>query len=250
MSEHQFAKAWIASVLAICVGSVSAEDFSNYGDESALYEVVRKIPASNKQENAAGYARLLELNPNKEVYWTKFEKYSGSDEATLSKIVRGIPASNRSANALGYSRLLALDPNNEFYQAKFERYVVEATGAKSFNKKSEMGRFLAGSWCALDGDPTYVSGPYVKKLAVLANGSYILFSKQAAALNWDKPLQRGTLAFDERRYPDTGGKYFLAISREYGSPKLIVDARDFSVSWEEVTSSLGATSRDSCKKFE
>jgi hypothetical protein len=237
-------------MLAICIGSVSADEFSNYGDESALYEVVRKIPASNKPENAAGYARLLELNPNKELYWRKFERYSGPDEATLVKIVRGIPASNRSANAMGYARLLALDPNNELYQAKFERYTAESKGSKPFKRASELGTFLAGSWCALDNDPTYVSGPYVKKLIVLANGYYILFSKQAAALDWDKPFQRGTLVFDERRYPETGRKYFLAISKEYGSPKLIVDANDFSVSWEEVTTVLGETARDSCNKFE
>lgn len=225
-------------------------DFADYDDESSLYKVVRKIPAADKSANAAGYARLLALNPNKEMYWNKFEWYSGPDESELFKIVRAIPASNRSANAAGYARLLAIDPNNKTYKSKFERYSGQSKGPKSVRSASSLGSFLVGSWCVLDNDPTYVSGPYVNKLVILADGNYMLFSKQIADLAWDEPKERGKLAFDEGRYQDTGKRYFRAVSTQYGSPILIVDASDYSVSWESVMAKLGETSRDSCSTFE
>jgi hypothetical protein len=250
MLEHQSARIWIASLLVVCAGSAFANDFSNYNGESSLFAVVREIPASNRSANAAGYARLLALNPNNEYYWTRFERYSGPDESALLKIVRGIPASNKSANATGYARLLALNPNNKLYREKFEKYSGQAKAPKSVNSASDLGPFLAGSWCVLDNDPTYVSGPYVKKLVILADGNYVLFSKRAAAMAWDEAKERGKLSFDEGRYQDTGRRYFLAISKGFGSAKLIVDANDFSVSWEGVMNVLGETSRDSCNKFE
>lgn len=252
MLQHQLARIGITTLLLFCAGLTFANDFSDYDDESSLFQVVKKIPASNRSANAAGYARLLTLNPNKELYWAKFERYSGYDESVMFKIVRGIPASNKSANAAGYARLLALDPNNDMYRLKFEKYSSQARGSRSrsVTSTSHLGAFLAGSWCVLDSDPTYVSGPYVKKLVILADGNYMLFSKQAAALSWDETKERGKLSFDEGRYPNTGKRYFRAVSTQFGSPILIVDAGDFSVSWENVMNVLGETTRDSCNTFE
>lgn len=250
MLQTHIARNWIASLLIVCAGSAFANDFSNFNDESALFKVVREIPASNKSANAAGYARLLALNPNNEMFWAKFERYSGPDESALFRIVKQIPASNKSANAMGYARLMALDPNNKLYRAKFEKYSGQAKRSKSVNSASDLGAFLAGSWCILDNDPTYVSGPYVKKIVILADGNYVLFSKRAASLAWEDTRERGKLVFDEGRYQDTGKRHFRAISKGSGTAKLIVDADDFSVSWEEVMNVLGETSRGSCDKFE
>jgi hypothetical protein len=250
MFERQLARFSIASILVICAGIAFAEDFTKYKDESALLKVVKGIPASNRSANAAGYARLLELDRNSEFYWTKFERYAGPDESALLKRVKRIPASNRSANAAGYARLLALDPNNEFYRAKFERYAGPTKRPKSVNSVSDLGVYLAGSWCVLDNNPGYVSGPHVEKLVVLENGNYTLFSKQAAALVWDEIKEKGKFRFGEGRYPNTGEKYFSATPDVFGSPELLIDAGDFTVLWRRGTSVVGDTVRHSCRKFE
>ena len=250
MLEHQLARLSIALVLVIFAGTAFAEDFSKYKDESALLKVVRDLPASNKSANAVGYARLLALNPNNEIYWAKFERYSGRNESALLRVVKGIPASNRSANAAGYARLLALDPNSEVYRAKFEKYSDTSKRLKSVNSVSDFRSFLAGSWCVLDNNPEYVSGPYMEKLVVLKNGNYTLFSKQASALVWDGAKEKGKFTFDEGRHSNTGERYFAATPEVYGLPKLLIDAGDFTVSWQRGTSEVGKTVRDSCRSFE
>lgn len=250
MLKHQLGRAWISFMLIFCIDSVFAADFSDYTDESALLKVVRKIPASDKSANAAGYARLLELNPNRELYWAKFERYSGRNESALLKIVKGIPASNRSANATGYARLMALNPNSDLYRAKFERYSGNTSRPTTVTSAAGLGAFIAGSWCALDNDPTYVSGPYVKKIVVLPDGNYTIFSKQASAMAWSDQTEKGKFAFREGRYANTGEKYFSAVPEKFGAPKLLVDAADFTVSWEQGMQDMGKTTRNSCGKFE
>ena len=250
MFEQKLARIWVSCILVLWVGTTFAEDFSNYDNESALYKAVRKIPASDKSANASGYARLLALNPNKDIYWTKFERYSGSNESALLAIVKAIPASNRSANATGYSRLMALNPNSNLYRAKFEKYAGIAAGPKSVNSVSGVGPFIAGSWCVLDDDPTYVSGPYVEKLVILPDGNYTLISKQAASMAWERTKEKGKFMFREGRYPDTGEKYFSATPETYGSPQLLVDAGDFTVSWQRGNRFVGETARNNCSKFE
>jgi hypothetical protein len=250
MLEHQLARLSIALVLVIFAGTAFAEDFSKYKDESALLKVVRDLPASNKSANAVGYARLLALDPNNEMYWAKFERYSGRDESELLKVVKGIPASNRSANAGGYARLLALNPNSQLYRAKFEKYSDPAKQLQSVNSVSDLTSFLAGSWCVLDNDPGYVSGPYVEKLVVLKNGNYTLFSKQASASAWDGAKEKGRFTFDEGRHSNTGERYFAATPEVYGLPKLLVDAGDFTVSWQRGTSEVAKTVRENCSNFE
>ena len=250
MLKHQLARLSIALVLVIFAGTAFAEDFSEYKNESSLLKVVRDLPASNRSANAAGYARLLALNPNNELYWAKFERYSGRDESALLKVVKGIPASNRSANAVGYARLLALDPNSEVYRVKFEKYSVPAKRLKSVNSVSDLRSFLAGSWCVVDNNPGYVSGPYVEKLVVLQDGNYTLFSKQASALVWDGAKEKGKFTFDEGRHSNTGEKYFAATPEVYGLPRLLIDAGDFTVSWQRGTNEVAKTVRDSCRRFE
>ena len=249
MLRYQLAKFSIASICIICAGIALAEDFSGYSDQAALLKTVKSIPAANRSANAAGYARLLALNPNSNFYWAKFERYSGSDESALLRVVRGIPASNKSANAAGYLRLLALDPNNELYRAKFEKYSGQSKRLKSVNSASDLGRFLVGSWCLIDDSPTYVSGPYVEKLVVLKDGSYTLFSKQAAAMAWEKSKAKGKFTFREGRYPDTGEKYFSATPDEFKAPTLLVNANDFSVAWQRGIEVGGVVEND-CGKFE
>jgi len=250
MLRHQIAKFSIASICVICAGIALAEDFSGYSDEAALLKTVRSIPASDRSANAAGYARLLALNPNSNYYWAKFERYSGSDESALLRVVRGIPASNKSANAAGYLRLLALDPNNDLYRAKFEKYSGQSKRLMSVSSASDLGRFLVGSWCLIDDSPTYVSGPYVEKLVVMKDGSYTLFSKQAAAMVWESAKARGKFTFGEGRYPNTGEKYFSATPNEYKAPNLLVNASDFTVSWQRGMIEVGGIVENDCAKFE
>jgi hypothetical protein len=250
MLEHQLAKFSIASVLAVLASIAFADDFSKYKDESALLKVVKSIPASNRSANAAGYARLLELDRSNEFYWAKFERYTGPGEPEQLKKVKRIPASNRSANAAAYARLQELDPNNAFYRAKFERYSGPARRPKSVNSISDLGAFLAGSWCVLDKDPGYVYGPLVEKLVVLENGKYMLFSKQAAAMVWDDVKEKGKFRFGEGRYPDTGEKYFSASPDVFGSPELLVNFDDFSVSWRRGMKVVGDPGRGGCAKYE
>jgi hypothetical protein len=244
-------KAFIVFNLAIwSVAAAAAQDFSRFDNESELFQVVRKIPASDRSANAEGYARLLTLNPNKSMYWDKYERYSGNNESGLFQIVRAIPASNRSANATGYARLLSIDPNNKVYRSKFEKYSRQTGRPASVGSVSDMQSFLTGSWCVLDADPTYVAGPHVLKLVVATDGSYRLFSKPASALTWTATKQKGKMAFREGRYPESGEKYYFALPRNSGFPKLTVDANDHRVSWHQVINDLGETSRDSCSKFE
>jgi len=250
MLAKQLTSIFLIPVLVLCNNTALAEDFSKYDNEAVLFKVVRGIPAADRSANANGYARLLALNPDNEFYWSRFERYSGADESALFNVVRGIPASNRSANANGYARLLALDPNNDLYKAKLERYAVPKSRPRSLNSVSDLGSFLAGSWCIFDDDPTYVSGPYVEKLVVLADGSYTLFSKRASALGWESTREKGKFAFGEGRYSESGEKYFSATPEYYGSPKLLVDAEDFSVSWHRGVRVVGASDRDGCGKFE
>ena len=250
MLRHQLTKFLIASVCVICAGVAFAEDFSGYSDESTLLKVVKNIPASDRSANAAGYARLLTFNPNSKYYWAKFERYSGSDEAALLRVVKGIPASNRSANAAGYLRLLALDPNNEVYRAKFEKYSGQKERLKSVNSASDLGRFLVGSWCLIDDNPTFVSGPYVEKLVILKDGSYTLFSKQAAAMDWEDAKEKGKFKFGEGRDRSTGEKYFSATPDEFKAPTLLINASDFTVSWQRGMIEVGGIVENGCGKFE
>ena len=250
MLAKQLASIFLVPVLVLCNGTVLGEDFSKYDNEVELFKMVRAIPASDRSANADGYARLLALNPDNEFYWSRFERYAGSDESALFKVVRGIPASNRSANANGYARLLALDPNNDLYKTKLQKYAVPTSRPRSFTSVSGLGFFLAGSWCVLDNDPTYVSGPYVEKLVVLKDGNYTLFSKRAAALEWESTREKGRFEFGEGRYSTSGERYFSATPEYYGSPKLLVDANDFSVAWHRGARLVGTSERDGCRKFE
>ena len=235
---------------AIWAGAVFAEDFTGYSDESELRKVVRAIPASDKAANASGYARLLALNPNNDLYWSKYERYSGRNEAGMFAIVRRIPASNRAANAAGYARLLAINPDNKVYRAKFEKYSSSSKRPGAVNSVSDLRSFLAGSWCVIDEDPTYVAGPHVKKLVILADGNYSLFSKPASDLSWNSARERGKLSFGEGRHTDTGEKYYYAISKEFGMPKLVVDANGRTVMWKGYIEDLGEATRESCGRFE
>ena len=250
MLRYQLAKFSIASICVIFAGLAFAEDFSSYSDESALLKAVKSIPAANRSANAAGYARLLAFNPNSSYYWAKFERYSGSDESALLRVVKGIPASNKSANAAGYLRLLALNPNNDLYQAKFEKYSGQSKRLTAVSSASDLGRFLVGSWCLIDDSPTYVSGPYVEKLVVMKDGSYTLFSKQASAMVWEEAKARGQFTFGEGRYRNTGEKYFSATPSEYKAPNLLVNASDFSVSWQRGVIEVGGIVENDCAKFE
>jgi hypothetical protein len=236
--------------LTIWAGAAVAQDFSGFDNESELLQLVRKIPASDKSANAAGYARLLALNPNRSLYWDKYERYSGNNESGLFNIVKAIPASNRSANAAGYARLLSLNPNNELYRTKFEKYSVQSGRPASVGSPSDLKSFLTGSWCVLDSDPTYVAGAHVHKLIIMTDGSYRLFSKPASALTWTANKQKGKMVFREGRRPETGEKYYFAVSKEFGFPKLVVDANDRKVFWHQVIRELGETSRESCSKFQ
>ena len=240
----------VAASFLACTAAATAEDFSTYDNEPELFKVVRAIPASDKVANAEGYARLLAMNPNKELYWSKFERYSGNDEAGIYAIVKAIPASNTSANAAGYARLLALDPNNDLYRAKFKRYSGKTNRPSSVSSVSDLRSYLAGSWCVVDDHPTYVAGPHVQKLVVLADGNYRLFSKPVSSMSWNGKNQKGKLSFGESRNPETGGRYFYAVSKEFGTPKLVVDVNDRKVFWQGVMSDLGQATQDSCSKYE
>jgi hypothetical protein len=240
----------IATSLLAWAAAATAEDFSKYDNERELYKVVRAIPASDKSANAEGYARLLALNPNKELYWAKYERYSGSSEAGLYAIVKAIPASNSAANATGYARLLALDPNNTLYRAKFKRYSGKSGRPASVHSISEFRSFLAGSWCVVDDHPTYIAGPHVQKLVILADGNYSLYSKPVSSMSWTSPKEKGKLAFGESRNPQTGDKFFFAESREFGTPRLVVDNNDHRVFWSDAMNDFGQAGRDSCSKFE
>ena len=250
MTTQKFVTMFMVLSLAAWISVADAQDFSKFDNESELFSVVRKIPASNKPANAAGYARLLALNPNKELYWSKYERYSGNSEAGLLKIVRAIPASNRSANAAGYARLLSLSPDNELYRAKFEKYSRQPNRPTSVDSASDLRSFLAGSWCVLDRDPTYIAGPHVIKLVLLADGNYSLFSKPAAAKSWSSTKQKGKMLFKEGRNSATGETYYFAVPREHGSPMLVVNRNDHKVLWQEVMSELGEASRESCTRSE
>lgn len=251
MFIHNSVKAFLVFSLAIStVAGAATQDFSKFDNESELFQVVRKIPASDKSANAAGYARLLALNPNKSMYWDKYERYSGSNESGLFNIVRAIPASNRSANATGYARLLSIDPNNKVYRSKFEKYSKQTGRPASVGSVSDMRSYLTGSWCVLDSDPTYVAGPHVLKMIIATDGSYRLFSKPASALTWTATKQKGKMVFREGRHPDTGEKYYSALPEKFGFPKLVVNANDSKVVWHQVISDLGETSRKTCSKFE
>lgn len=250
ISIQDSARAFIVLNLAMWAVAATAQDFSRYDNESDLFQIVRKIPASDKSANAAGYARLLTLNPNNSLYWDKYERYSDNNESGLFNIVKAIPASNRSANAAGYARLLSLNPNNRLYRAKFERYSSPSERPSSVRSLSEMKSFLTGSWCVLDDDPTYVAGPHVKKVIIMSDGSYRLFSKPASALTWTAAKQKGNMVFREGRHPETGEKYYFALPRDFGFPKLIVEANDHRVFWHNVINDLGEASPQSCSKFE
>ena len=250
ISIQNSVRVFIVLNLAVWAASAAAQDFSTFDNESELFQFVRSIPASDKTANAAGYARLLALNPNRALYWDKYQRYSGNNESGLFNIVRAIPASNRSANAAGYARLLALDPNNTVYRAKFARYSKQSGRPASVGSVSDLQSFLAGSWCVLDADPTYVAGPHVQKLIITTDGSYGLFSKPASALTWASAKQKGKMVFREGRYPETGEKYYYAVPTKFGFPKLIVDANGNRVVWHQVTNDLGEISRESCGKYE
>jgi hypothetical protein len=107
-----------------------------------------------------------------------------------------------------------------------------------------------GSWCLIDDSPTYVSGPYVEKLVVMKDGSYTLFSKQASAMDWEEAKARGKFTFGESRYRDTGEKYFAATPNEYKAPSLLIDASDFTVSWQRGVSEVGGIVDNDCGKYE
>mgnify|MGYP001824315983 FL=1 len=250
MSIQKYVGTCVVLILTIWASAADAQDFSKFDNETELRQFVRQIPASDKAANAAGYAELLAMNPNKELYWDKYERYAGNDESGLYKIVRAIPASNRSANATGYARLLSLDPNNSLYRAKFEKYSRQSGRATSVKSASDLESFLAGSWCVLDSDPTYVAGPHVQKLVITPDGNYRLFSKPASAMKWTGTKQRGKMEFHESRHPETGEKYYFAVPKNFGSPKLVVDTSNQKVSWQQVTNDLGETSRNSCGRFE
>lgn len=250
MSIRIFVIAAIVLNLAISADNATARDFSGFDNESELFQIVRKIPASDKSANAAGYARLLILNPNKTLYWDKYERYSNNNESGLFQIVRAIPASNRSANATGYARLLSLDPNNAVYRTKFEKYSSQSGRPVAVRSVSDLKSFLTGSWCVLDADPTYVAGPHVQKLILMTDGNYRLFSKSASALTWNASKQQGKMVFREGRYVETGEKYYFAAAQKIGFPKLIVHADDRRVFWHQVINDLGEASRESCSKFE
>lgn len=250
MSSQYLLTALIVVNFAISAEAAAGQDFSGFDNESELFRFVRNIPASDTSANAAGYARLLALNPNNPVYWEKYERYSNSDESGLFKIVKAIPASNRSANATGYARLLSLDPNNRVYQAKLEKYSKQKGRPESVGSVSELRSFLTGSWCVLDDDPTYVAGPHVQKLIIMADGYYRLISKPASTLHWPAARQKGKMVFREGRRSQTGERYFFAAPRQFGFPKLSVDANDHKVSWHQVMSDLGETSSASCSKYE
>jgi hypothetical protein len=243
-------RVFIVLNLTVWAGADAAQDFSKFDNESELLQIVRKIPASDKSANAAGYARLLTLNPNKSLYWDKYERYSGNNERGLFNIVKAIPASNRSANAAGYARLLSLNPNNEMYRTKFAKYSAQPRRPASVGSTSDLESFLTGSWCVLDADPTYVAGAHVHKLIILTDGNYRLFSKPASALSWTAAKQKGKMVFREGRHPETGERYFFAAPKEFGFPKLIVDANDSKVFWHQVIRDLGETSRADCSKFD
>ena len=235
---------------AISAEDAIAQDFSRFDSESELFKFVRKIPASDSSANAAGYARLLALNPNKSLYWEKYERYSDSNESGLFQIVKAIPASNRSANATGYARLLSLDPNNRMYRTKFERYSKQSGRPESVESVSDLQSFLTGSWCVLDNDPTYVAGPRVQKLIIMPDGYYRLVSKPASNLTWTAARQKGKMAYREGRRSQTGERYYFAVPTQSGFPKLSVDVNDHRVFWHQVMSDLGETSWESCSKFE
>jgi hypothetical protein len=250
MSNRNSLRIFVVFNLIFWAGVAVAEDFSAFDNESELLQLVKKIPASDKSANAAGYARLLALNPNRSLYWDKYERYSGGNETGLFEIVRSIPASNRSANATGYARLLALNPNNDLYRTKLEKYSAQSGRPASVGSTSDLKSFLMGSWCVLDSDPTYVAGAHVHKLIIMKDGSYRLFSKPASDLSWAATRQKGKMVFREGRHAETGEKYYFAVSKEYGFPKLIVDANDRKVFWHQVIRELGETTRESCGKFE
>jgi hypothetical protein len=84
----------------------------------------------------------------------------------------------------------------------------------------------------------------------MTDGSYRLFSKPASALTWTTNKQKGKMVFREGRRPETGEKYYFAVSKEFGFPKLVVDANDRKVFWHQVIRELGETSRESCSKFQ
>ncbi len=249
MNTQKFVSIFIVLNFVAWAAAADAQDLTTYDNESELLSVVRQIPASNKSANAAGYARLLALNPNRELYWSKYARYSGNNEAGLYKIVKAIPASNRSANAAGYARLLSLNPNNELYRAKFERYSKQPNRPKSVDSVSDLKSFLAGSWCVLDRDPTYIAGPHVIKLIILADGNYSLFSKPAAAKLWDGAKQNGKMLFRQGRNPQSGETYYFAVPKEHGSPRLVVNSGDHKVVWQQVMNELGEASRESCNKY-
>ena len=90
MFAQLIVRVFVAAGLLAWTTAATAEDFSTYDNEPELLKVVRAIPASDKAANADGYARLLALNPNKELYWSKYERYSGNDEAGIYAIVKAI----------------------------------------------------------------------------------------------------------------------------------------------------------------
>ena len=67
---------------------------------------------------------------------------------------------------------------------------------------------------------------------------------------WEDVKATGKFKFGEGRYRSTGEKYFSATPDEFEAPNLLINANDFSVSWERGMSEEGGTVENDCGKFE
>jgi len=63
-----------------------AAAYSNYTDEAELAAIVKALPAHKRSENAAGYARLMELDPSNETYKAKYTRYSAARPTSVNSV--------------------------------------------------------------------------------------------------------------------------------------------------------------------
>ena len=100
-------------------------------EEEALYRQVLEVPAEDYETNMAYYARLMEINPDKELYRHKYEFYADkvaaqhrAREERLLEQVRQVPAEDSETNMLFYKELMELDPGEPTYRERYDLYAT------------------------------------------------------------------------------------------------------------------------------
>ena len=127
----------------------------NRKKEKALYEKVKKIPASQVGANYAIYEQLVQLNPDSQLYRKKRNLYKAKLEALkqkekeLNARVKSIPVHNYMENYEIYRQLVKLDPDNDLYREKRDYYKSRLDKKKkevASDASSEQAEKLQSCW--------------------------------------------------------------------------------------------------------